>query len=296
MERFKFDIDSNAIELENRKLADKLLKETIIIDIVKELNINYNTIINNPYPLLEFYKSQKDCINCMGLDYCKKPLKGMHDYLDQDYEIYLKPCNIKIANDHKYKYKKNIVINYINDTFKDTSLETTILDKNNKEELLVILSLKDWIVNPTYPGFYICGPYGTGKTHLLCAIINDLAKRNYKTGYIYTIDFVIKMRELNFDKNSYLKELDKIKNIDILAFDDIGAERMTDWARDELFMPILNYRMENKLITLFSSNESIESLRSKLSNVSNDDIGKDRLMERIKTLAKEISLDGKSKR
>lgn len=296
MEKVHFNIDTNNIDIENRKLADKLLKESIIIDIINELNINTNTIYNNPYPFLQYYNSKKECTECNGLIYCKKTIKGMCDGLSEDNELYLKPCDYKKEYSEKYKYKKNIIINYMPDSFKDVSIKTSKIDRDDKEQVKVFSKIITWIKNPVYPGFYIYGSYGTGKTHILSCIVNDLAKLNYKTGYIYTIDFVIKMREKMLDNDSYLDEIEKIKNLDILAFDDMGAEKMSDWARDELFMPILNYRMENKLITLFSSNESLVSLKSKISKASNDEVAKERFMERIRTLTNQIVLDGKSKR
>ena len=296
MDKVKIDIDLSTVDKDNYDLAQKLLNESIIINIINTQDIDKNAIYKNPYPFLEYYNSIKDCIKCEGLLYCKKQFKGMCDCINQDLDIYLRPCKYKINDIKKYSYKKNIIINYMTDNFKDVSLSTSLIDRDNKNQMLVLTKLSAWIQNPAFPGYFIGGPCGTGKTHLLCSIINDLAIQNYRTAYIYTIDFVIKMREKMLNKDSYYQELERIKNVDILAFDDIGAEKMTEWARDELFMPILNYRMENKLITFFTSNESISSLSSKISNKDNDDVAKTRFIERIKTLSIELTLDGKSKR
>ncbi len=40
----------------------------------------------------------------------------------------------------------------------------------------------------------------------------------------------------------------------ILMLDDIGAEEITPWARDEVIGPLLHYRMVQELPTFFSSN------------------------------------------
>ena len=40
-----------------------------------------------------------------------------------------------------------------------------------------------------------------------------------------------------------------IKQIPLLLIDDIGAEKLTDWARDEILGSILQYRMDFKLPT-----------------------------------------------
>ena len=57
-----------------------------------------------------------------------------------------------------------------------------------------------------------------------------------------------------------------IKNVEILLIDDIGAEKVTEWNRDEILCPLLQYRMDNHLTTFFTSNLSLKELESHLSN------------------------------
>lgn len=81
------------------------------------------------------------------------------------------------------------------------------------------------------------------------------------------------------------------------------------WARDDFLFEVLNYRMENQKPTFFTSNFSIDLLEKNLQftkqyNIflTTQDVFKlekikiDRLISRIKTLAKEINLTGKNKR
>ena len=44
--------------------------------------------------------------------------------------------------------------------------------------------------------------------------------------------------------------LDDLKEVDYLVLDDIGAESMSGFVRDDILFNILDYRMENKLITI----------------------------------------------
>ena len=84
-------------------------------------------------------------------------------------------------------------------------------------------------------------------------------------------------------------------NVEILLLDDIGAEYLTEWSRDEILEPILNYRMENNLATFFTSNYSIDELEKHFS-LGGNSLRSRRILDRIKTLAKEVDLISESRR
>ena len=54
----------------------------------------------------------------------------------------------------------------------------------------------------------------------------------------------------------------------MLLLDDIGAENTSNWSRDEVLGPILQYRMENHLPTFFTSNLTMDELEEALSTTS----------------------------
>ena len=80
--------------------------------------------------------------------------------------------------------------------------------------------------------------------------------------------------------------------------DDIGAEEITPWVRDEVLGPLLHYRMVHKLPTFFSSNFNFEELEFHLSKTRQGaEITKaSRIMERIKTITEDYELEGKNYR
>ena len=83
-----------------------------------------------------------------------------------------------------------------------------------------------------------------------------------------------------------------LKNVDILLIDDIGAENVTAWGRDEILGTILQYRMNNKLSTFFTSNLTLEELEVhlSLSKNSEDKVKARRIIERIKELTEDLEL------
>ncbi len=54
--------------------------------------------------------------------------------------------------------------------------------------------------------------------------------------------------------------LDALCTTDILVIDDFGVERPADWINDKLYQ-ILNERYINRKVTIFTSNESLETLQ-----------------------------------
>ena len=170
-----------------------------------------------------------------------------------------------------------------------------IIDNERKE---VIKYASNFIKNfPSVKGLYLHGNFGSGKSYIISAIINELSKEG-KTGVIVYYPKLITKLKSGFSNNSYTSILEEIMNSDVLLLDDIGAENNTSWSRDEILGSILQHRMDNELPTFFTSNLSLEELETHLSN-TNDKIDKvkaRRIIERIKFLTNEIELVGKNRR
>ena len=80
--------------------------------------------------------------------------------------------------------------------------------------------------------------------------------------------------------------------------DDIGAEKVTEWSRDEILGTILQKRMNNYKTTFFTSNLDMEALQQhlRINNYSDDEMKARRIIERIKQLTDDIELIGENKR
>lgn len=102
---------------------------------------------------------------------------------------------------------------------------------------------------------YLQGPYGTGKTHLLAAIAWELVARDVETLYIVVPDLLLKLRE-TFDaaaSESLAERLERIRQADVLLLDDLGAEKSSAWASEQLFS-IVNDRYLSERSLVVSSN------------------------------------------
>ena len=86
--------------------------------------------------------------------------------------------------------------------------------------------------------------------------------------------------------------------MNLKLLDDIGAEKVTEWGRDEILGTILQSRMNNGLPTFFTSNLTIEELEKNLgiTKDSEDVVKAKRLIERIKYLTYDFELLGNNYR
>lgn len=160
--------------------------------------------------------------------------------------------------------------------------------------------VEDYIQSPDtfHKGLYLNGAFGVGKTYLLGAIAHELSTFGYPSTIVHYPTFATEMRSSVASQTTGDK-LEAYKTTPILMIDDIGAEYPTDWIRDDILGVILQYRMQNELPTLFSSNFNLEQLEEHLTyNQKGEASGlkAKRIMERVRFLADEVSVSGINRR
>lgn len=147
------------------------------------------------------------------------------------------------------------------------------------------------------PGLYLSGNFGVGKTYLLGAIANELAQKNIDVKLVHFPDFAVSMKN-SIGDNTVSEKIDKLKKATVLMIDDIGADSVSAWIRDEVLGVILQYRMQEQLTTFFSSNFTMADLEKHLAiTKSNEEpVKAQRIMERVKFLSREIVVSGENQR
>ena len=237
----------------------------------------------------------KNCENCKCLNECKNEVNGCVYYpekKDDKLDFNYVACKYKNKYIEESKINKSFTLGISNE-IKNASMSE--IDINDKKRVELIKWLKNFY--DEYPnskkGLYLHGSFGSGKTYLVAALLNELAKKNYKTVIMYYPEMLSRLKS-TFDSTveSYNEVFDKIKTCDILLIDDIGAETVTNWSRAEILGTILQYRMEHELSTFLTSNLTIEELEVHLSLVKNnmDKVKARRIIERIKQLTTDIEL------
>ena len=153
--------------------------------------------------------------------------------------------------------------------------------------------LDDYEAHKPCKGLYLHGNFGCGKTYLIAAIFNELALKNFKSCIIFWPEF---LRQAFYD--DFKEKFDYVKKVPLLLIDDIGAEGLTAYNRDEILCPLLQYRMDNNLTTFFTSNLNMKELECHLSNSKNgvDEVKARRIISRIEQLTVNLQMISKNLR
>ena len=243
------------------------------------------------------------CGNSQNIFECKYMVAGYVYYpiVENDNVIFCyMPCKYKKELDKKTQYQKNIELYDMPKDIKNASMKDIYTDDPDRFE--VIKWLKKYIDNykkgEIGKGLYLTGNFGCGKTYLISAMLNELAKLDKKVAIIYFPEFLRSLKESFNDDEEYKTKFNYIKKVELLLIDDIGAETTTPWGRDEVLGTILQYRMQQGLATFFTSNFTIEELEEhfSLSNNSLEKVKARRIIERIKQLTEVLVMVSENKR
>jgi DNA replication protein DnaC len=207
-------------------------------------------------------------------------------------------CNYQKKKDYDTKYQENVFLFEVPKKVKEASLKDLYKnDKNRVNFMKYVKTFIDDLSSNNHPkGIYLHGSYGTGKTYLIAALFNELAKKNVRSAIIYVPEF-LRVLKSSFGED-FEEKYDYIKKVPLLLLDDIGAEYLTPWARDEIIGTILQYRMDEDLPTFFTSNLNLKQLEEHFSitSLGKEEIKGRRIIERIKDLTIEFALIGESNR
>ena len=289
LELNKFDLDAeykNALKNENFKAITKNLK--LSNDELKK----YTSLLE------ESSVEYGHCKNCKNLLECKNKVEGFC-YLPINNNGTLtftyKACKYKEGQINKNKHLENIKFFNTPEYVKEASFDK--IYKTDKDRFKVLKWLTDFLKNYESgikgKGLYLHGNFGCGKTYLIAAVFNELAKSNYKSSIIFWPEF---LRQAFYD--DFNAKFEHVKKIPLLLIDDIGAEGLTAWNRDEILCPLLQYRMDNNLTTFFTSNLNLKELESHLSNSKSgvDEVKAKRIISRIEQLTEDLEMISKNLR
>ena len=293
-----FEFNQTSLE---KNYQDRITKNKDFKKYIEKIELNEKKLMSYTSQLEDSFKESQNCENCQGYEYCKNTIKGYvltpiveKELLNFSYII----CKYKEEIEKKTEYQKNINFYEIPKELKNASLKE--LYKDDKKRMPIYKFLKDFIKeydpNKKMKGLYLTGSFGSGKTYIISALFNELAKKGVQSTMIYYPEFLRSLKESFGD--SYTEKFRSVKKSPLLLLDDIGAENQTNWTRDEVLGPILQYRMEEGLPTFFTSNLTIEELESAIAITTSgvDKIKARRIIERIKQLTISLELVSKNRR
>lgn len=289
--------------INKQELVIKMMSIPYIKSFIEKNNLSNTYLLDHLSSFIDTYESLEKCKNCKGLDNCTQAKKGEYVSLNYDGEVYneVAYCKLYLKALNLNHVLSNFVRNDIPENLRDLTLKNIEIPDSNIEGLLAkCLGILNGTRNK---GLFIHGDMGVGKTYMCIALANSLALKDKKVGFVKVSSFVNELRYIDKEDKNYAKRLNKaldtLKKVDYLILDDIGSESVTEFSRDDILFNILDYRMENNKLTIFTSNLTKEALFEHYKYDRKDNTSSlraKRLLERIDLLSEDYCLLGNNKR
>lgn len=183
----------------------------------------------------------------------------------------------KIEEQRRFNEKQRKIAEIIKSSrvpkiFRDKSKKDFIITGRNENVVQCLQAINN------NQGFYIYGECGTGKTLLVSIIQNERAHQLKESAFICATDIFHELNPYNSSNEEVARKLSLLKTTSCLIVDDLGVEKPTDRVKQNLF-DIINYRYNEDLQTIITSNFSLEELSARISGVSPAEIGKKKLAD-----------------
>lgn len=248
----------------------------------------------------QFVMDAENCQRCKSISACPNLIRGHASTLSKyaDYlDLRLVPCSKHNREQEQKRRKRLIRSHHIPKDILAASFQSIVADDDRCMAIDAAIDFCSRFRTKKQPttGLYLYGPLGAGKSRIAGAMVNDLVRYNVDSYMFYVPEFMREVSESIHDHSLHSK-LEELKNVSVLIFDDIGAEFLTPWKRDEILGAILQYRVSEQLPTVFTSNLDLDELEAHLSNTSRDadDMKAKRVMERIRYYTKAYHVGGKN--
>lgn len=149
-------------------------------------------------------------------------------------------------------------------------------------------------------GLYVVGDIGTGKTFLVSCLVMELMRKGVRVRWAHVSKVLRELRD-SFD-NRHVSEVEIMRRYtvwpDVLVLDDLGKEKPTEWALDQLFS-IVNERYDAGLPVIVTTNYGGQNLVKRLTPRPDrdgwaDDTTAQAIVDRLRGMSEVIKLEGRS--
>lgn len=144
-------------------------------------------------------------------------------------------------------------------------------------------------------GLYICGPIGTGKTHLASSIAKGLCDSLVNVRITSTLDILADIRSSfgtkSFDEDDVFRSLSKCG---VLVIDDLGKEAPTEWVLSMLYR-VVNDRYDNLKPMVVTSNYRKSELAKRLAGGGPAETSV-AIVSRLSEMCRTVELSGADRR
>ncbi|HJJ12728.1 MAG TPA: ATP-binding protein [Clostridiaceae bacterium] len=193
-----------------------------------------------------------------SIEYERCDCKQAKDYWN---EIDLKEEKQKKRKQFEQMIRQFYIQNYISKQIQDYQFDNFIITETNKKEVEIAKDFIEKCINKNQKnGLIITGKSGVGKTHLATAFLNKLTEKDMLVLMGRLILLLDVIKDTFKDFSSREKDIIELySKVDMLIIDDLGTERISNWALEKLYTIIEN-RNENKLPIIVTTRFNKETL------------------------------------
>lgn len=288
-------LDIDTPERDDDATIERLLQDKSIERFVLKHDLKHDTIIRGMNALLTYKEEKAICGRCDGLFECRLASPGMTPrlrYYNGEILLEYTQCRYN-QNDDAFDNIQRL--HMPKKVFEADIKDIDLIGPERKDiHQRLMRFLKSRTTDEQVKGIYLSGVYGSGKTYILAALANELARQGEKVIFAYYPDLVREIKS-SIGTGELEANVEKLKTADILMLDDIGGESASQFIRDEVLGPILQHRLLDKKPTFFSSNLSMKSLPDamRLNQSKIEQTKAYRIFERIRSLTDEFTLSEK---
>lgn len=137
-------------------------------------------------------------------------------------------------------------------------------------------------------GTYLFGEPGRGKTYAAACCVRLAAEAGRKAKLV-TVPMLLEQARAGYDGGDRLA-LERARGYELLALDDLGMERATEWTMETL-SALIDHRTSRGLPTVVTSNFALGRLRDRWGGIEGD-----RLASRLAGACERVEVKGADRR
>ena len=134
-------------------------------------------------------------------------------------------------------------------------------------------------------GLLLYGNVGRGKTYAACEVANALIDKGYSV-LVTNFSKVLNTLQSTFEKQEYIDSLNKVS---LLVIDDLGIERSTEYAKEQVYN-VIDSRYRANLPMIITTNLSMDNIKNPA------DVENGRIYDRIIEKCFPIEFKGQNRR
>ncbi|CAM3569137.1 AFG1/ZapE family ATPase [Erysipelothrix urinaevulpis] len=304
LKHIKFELSEEQLKRRDEE-AVFYAKEPEIKQFLIDTGCPYETYVNHLPKFKRWLKAKREAYGLSKEELEKDVRKG--EYLGLEYDenldmIFEVVMRVELAKDieEEQLFLKRYQVFPLPESLRKATFQSIDLqkEKQNPAYIKVLVELAKFVEDDEL-GYFLYGNLGVGKSYLAACVSNQMAKEGKRVAYVHVPSLFNHLKQQFGNNKQQEQTLDTLRKASLLVLDDLGAEPITPWGRDEVLLSILNDRLENKRKTIITSNYKPEMLKD-LYRVDtrgvSDEIRASRLVDRILSLTKSYEIAGKNRR